>query len=540
MLGGESGQGTAEYAGALVVLSVIIAALATSGVGKAIADGAERAVCRIVGGDCSEPPQPVQRLTGDGPPLAGHDIAILPFPGSFSVTRGHGEANEHACKPDGTGVSAQGQVTADRSPTTLDAEGCPQQTVSLEARLQVEAGVEIGEKGKPTGRLGRYAGHSSKYAITAAPDQIDAMQRRDRSLPNPLDPRTIEPGEAVQMSEEFYEGAWLQADYRAMQVSLGYDRGRRVSAGATRVNPRTMRVYVGDEAFVRNALSLGAGGVSVGFGQELANGKLRSIDIDIGTPQGWAVYQEFALSGRVPASGTRGTKDATTAVTYKASQSASLEAEFGNLKVGGLLTDSEGDYQQTRHADGRVTHELAIRHDEVGLAVEVEKDRRGREQRSYALNLEDVDPRVYADFQALNGGDTRPPSGGNARMEFSGADLMGVRRQALEHIAFQMERAGVEPRPTPEEVADNLERNHGTISYGPNDALIDIDPVTSRSPSRAIPRRCWRVCTGSRAAIHTISSTGPMTEFINRTSFANGDDMERAEPAAGSVGEPRC
>ncbi len=272
----------------LVVIAVVVAAVATTGVGQAIADGAERVICRIIGGNCAEETRPVQDLAGSGPALAGHDIAILPFPGSFSITCGSGEANEHACKPEGTGVGAHGEITAQRSPTTLNGEGCPQQTVSLEAKFQVEAGREIGKEGKPTGRLSRYVGRSNTYAITAAPDQIDNMQRGDRSLPNPLDPRTIERGEAVQMSEEFYEGAGLEADYRAIQVSLGYDRGRRVSAGATRVGRRTMRVFVGDEAFVRNALSLGAGGISLGVGQELANGKLRSVDIDVGTPEGWA------------------------------------------------------------------------------------------------------------------------------------------------------------------------------------------------------------------------------------------------------------
>ena len=176
-----------------------------------------------------------------------------------------------------------------------------------------------------------------------------------------------------------------------------------------------------------------------------------------------------------------------------------------------------------------------------GLDGEGQKDDRGHETRGYALNLEGVDPRVYSDFQALNGGDTRPPDGGNVRMEFSGADLMGIRRQALEHIAFQMERAGVEPRPTPEEVADNLERNHGTIKYGPHRAEIVIDPVdqslaVARNPEEVLAR-LYRLGEGDS---HNFL-TGPMTQFINRTSFANGDDIgSKASRLPGSVGGPRC
>ena len=313
------------------MVSVAVAALATTSVGNVIAGGLESAVCRIVGGDCSDQAQPVQRLSGDGPALARHDIAILPFPGSYSVNCGHGEANEHACKPEGTGVSAQGEITAERSPTTLDGEGCPQQTVSLDANFRVEAGLELGEEGKATGRLGRYTGHSSTYAITAG------------GLP-----------------------------------------GRPVS------KPR--------------------GGVRQPEGRRAADG----------------------LRGRL-----------------------------------------------------------------------------GHETRGYALNLEGVDPRVYSDFQALNGGDTRPPDGGNVRMEFSGADLMGIRRQALEHIAFQMERAGVEPPPTPEEVADNLERNHGTIKYGPHRAEIVIDPVDQSLAVARNPEEVLARLTGSGKAIRTTSSPVP-------------------------------
>jgi hypothetical protein len=126
-------------------------------------------------------------------------------------------------------------------------------------------------------------------------------------------------------------------------------------------------------------------------------------------------------------------------------------------------------------------------------------------------------------------------------MQFSGDDLMGIRRQALEHIALDMEQAGAEPRPTPEEVADNLEHNHGRIKYGPHDALIDIDAAdqslaNARNPEEVLSR-LYRL---SRGDPHHFL-TGPMTEFINRTSFAHGDDIGSSRSRLpGSVGGAGC
>jgi hypothetical protein len=543
---GEAGQTAAEYAGALLVVALVVAALAAGGLAQGVAEGVEHAVCRIGGGDCEpadEPSPPVQRLAGGpdpAPPVAGHDIAILPFPGSFAVTCGYGEANEHACKPDGPGVRADATISADRTPTSLDGAGCPQQTVSLNATFQLERGRE-GSKGKATGRLGRYVGHSSSYAITAPPDQIGNMQQGRRDVPNPLDPRTLAPGESVQMSEAYYEGLGVSADYRALQASLGYDRGRRVSAGVQRVDRSTMRVHVGDEAFVRNALSLGVGGVSAGFGQEVADGKLRSIDIDVSTPEGWTAYQQFVTSGRLPGRGAAGTLAPTTATTRKLSRSASVEAKFGNVAVGGLLTDSEGSYVKTRNADGSIDHDLAVRHDDVGLSFRVEEGADGKESRSYALNLEGVRPDVYENFQALNFGDTRPPDGGNVRMDFTADELMGMRRQALEQVAHEMEQRGARPRPTPEEVAANLERNHGVIRYGPHGHEYTPEGaaavLANAQDPEGVLEGLYRLANGDANEF----LTGPMTDFVLRTNAAYGhtNPSERGK-LPGTVGGPRC
>ena len=53
---GERGQTAAETLGALLVVSVIIAAMATTDAGAKIASESKRIVCEIAGGDCPATP----------------------------------------------------------------------------------------------------------------------------------------------------------------------------------------------------------------------------------------------------------------------------------------------------------------------------------------------------------------------------------------------------------------------------------------------------------------------------------------------------
>ena len=157
----------------------------------------------------------------------------------------------------------------------------------------------------PPASLSSYLGEATTYSVTVPPDAADAIENGDRSVPNPIDPRTIQRRRVGRALAGVLRGHTARRrSYRALQLELGYEEGKRVSAGVSRVNPDTLRVYVGDEDFVRNALSLGIGndaaGVALAAGSELSDGKLRSVDIDISTAAGWKAYQSFLKSGRLP------------------------------------------------------------------------------------------------------------------------------------------------------------------------------------------------------------------------------------------------
>ena len=62
---GERGQTAAETLGALLVVSVIIAAMATTDAGAKIATESKRIVCEIAGGECA-PSRAAARRTDGG------------------------------------------------------------------------------------------------------------------------------------------------------------------------------------------------------------------------------------------------------------------------------------------------------------------------------------------------------------------------------------------------------------------------------------------------------------------------------------------
>jgi hypothetical protein len=477
-LRGEQGQTGAEAMGVLLLVALISATLATSGAAASIKGHTEDLICKIAGGECetAEPPTPGE--SGDeedgedepaGPILTDRPLPVLPFPGSVSVKCTYSETSTTACMPPdqpGVSVQATGELTIDRSPTTLNDEGCPQQTLSVEGKLELSANASA-EGAHAGGELDVHLGESTKYSVTVSPDAAEAIEHGDRKPPNAVDPRTIANGESVQLSHEYYAGVGMSAEYRALQASLGYDEGTRVSSGVQRVSPTTVRVMVGDEDFVRQALSFGVGvdgaSISIGGSEELSSGKLHAVDIDISTDAGWNAYQSFLNSGTLPQSGTPGTSNPTEADTLNYSDETKIEAEIGNVTIGGQLGSSEGHRTETRNEDGTVDVVVSSRVNDVGLAVRRKEDANGNEigDPEYSLLLEGVDDSISGTLQQLDGDEADAPPGGNLRIDFSESDLDQYRNIALDHLADQVEQNG--RRPSREEIAESLADGDGVV-----------------------------------------------------------------------------
>ncbi|WP_028062614.1 Flp family type IVb pilin [Solirubrobacter soli] len=474
----QRGQTAAEYLGGLLLVAVIIFAVLTTGTGTAVADGVENAVCKILQRDTCDPTAtPGDPGVGDsdldGPSLTDHPLIALPFPGSVTVSCTYDERDPEKCVPHGgpgVSVQASGEIKVERTPTSLDANGCPWQTLSLQTKLQLSANAEA-KGAKAGGSLSAYLGQSTNYSVTVDPGQADDIADGDRPAPNPVDPTTIKAGESVQLSEDFYAGINAKGSYRAIQAEMGYDEGHRVSSGVKRISPTTVRVMVGDSDFVRSALKLGVGykdvAVSLGNSKDLADGKLHAVDIDISNQAGWDAYQAFLGSGKLPKEGTPGTLNPTKASTVVYTDVTSLEAKLGGLKLGGRVNDSEGRFTETHNADGTTDTTGFARYGDVGVAVTTKKDANGNVvgTPTRSLLLEGVDHSLVDGLYQVTTGQHAPDGvSSNVRLDFTEGQLEQLRQAALSRLAdkIEMNRDG---RPTNDEIASSLQENHGIVEY---------------------------------------------------------------------------
>jgi hypothetical protein len=384
--------------------------------------------------DSDSPPEVVE-----GPALVdAGPIVALPFPGTVAISCTAVKGQKDTCKDEtGVRVQASGELSIERTPTRLDLNGCPKQDLGVSTKLQVELSGKA--KGKTVGgTLAVFTGSASKFKVTVSPEEADAIARGDRPPPNPLDPASIEVGEIVELSEEFFAGHKLQGTYRALQAELGFEEGRRLSSGVRRIDPRTVRIFVGDSDFVRQALSFSANvgefGVTIGGREELSSGNLRAIDIDIGTAAGFEAYQRFLAEGKLPPPDAPGTKDPTTSETVDFSDTAKIEAKLGRIKLGGVLGDSEGHILETRHADGRLDTTVSGRFNDVGLTIRRSESPGGSVEKDFSLLLEGVDRTTIENFEFFSGRPLHASPDGNVRLDFSEADLRQLQEQAFDQV----------------------------------------------------------------------------------------------------------
>ncbi|NUT55215.1 MAG: hypothetical protein HOQ03_04440 [Thermoleophilia bacterium] len=480
MPNGQSGQASSEYAGILAVIMIVFVALFASGLAPTVADAASSAVCAIIGKGCdtAEEPGDGDGDHGGGGPTEGPapvdfdlPFPVLPFPGSMSISCSYSSSSPGPCQdgPPGVSVGAEGTLEIERTETTLDPEGCPTQTLSVKGKLQLQTTVS-GETPVASGELKNYLGEATSYSVTVPPDAAEAIEHGDRSVPNPIDPRTIRAGESVKLSQEFYAGNGQKASYRGLQLELGYDEGMRVSAGVSRVNPSTVRVFVGDEDFVRNALSLGIGtdaaGVALAAGAELTDGKLKSIDIDISTSAGWKAYQQFLKSGRLPREGATGTSEPTSSDVFEFTDKTQLEAHIGNLKIGGILAESGATGVETTKADGSVDGSFVAHFNDAGVAVTTHTPPGGEPQPSrYSLMFENVSGDMIDTYEHVTGQPLAHGDDNQVRLDFTPEDFAAIQDQAFDQVKHRLEQNGDDV--SDEQLRDIMaEYPHGGDPYG--------------------------------------------------------------------------
>ena len=102
----ERGQTAAEYLGALLVISVIIAAVATTNAGAQIRISMQKLVCNIAGQDCGEVPEGAAQVDSDGDGVLDGDD---PVPDNADV--------------DGDGLTDGQEIALGSDPRSADTDG---------------------------------------------------------------------------------------------------------------------------------------------------------------------------------------------------------------------------------------------------------------------------------------------------------------------------------------------------------------------------------------------------------------------------------
>jgi hypothetical protein len=387
----------------------------------------------------------------EGPALAGAGpLVVLPFPGSVAVSCTAVRKQEANCQGRaGVRVQAIGEVSVERSQTKLDPRsgGCPLQDLSVSARLQVELSATF--EGKQVGgSLAAFTGGVRRFGVRVSPDQADAIARGDRPPPNPVDPTSLLPGESVELSQEFFEGQRLQGTFRQLQLELGFEEGRKLSVGVKRVDANTVRVSVGDTDAVRRSLALGVGegdvSLALSGGQELSKTTVRSVEIDISTPEGFAAYQEFLATGKLPPPNSPGTRNAATTESVDFGDSTRLEASFKQVRVGGVLGDAEGFATETRRADGGVIMVIGARKNDVGFGIKESRAADGSTETTFTLLIEGADRDKIDSFERATGRSLGADPDGNIRLNFTEADLEAIRQQAIDQLHKAAQQRGID------------------------------------------------------------------------------------------------
>lgn len=397
----------------------------------------------------------------EGPALEDYDGPVgLPFPGGFLSTTLGCERQVHptgafSClgigrreTPVSAGVSAEVTETHDRGETLLHPDGQSYQTIGMSTDVRL-TGSGRAQRGRYGIEFRHLIGRELSYSATVSPERAESIADGGEDPPNPVDPRSLEEGESLEMSREDYQGNGQRANYRLLQLQLGHTDGRRVSSGVQHLEDDQVRIYVGDEQVVENALALGVGnddfGAAVGLSNEYADGRLRTTDLDVSSRRGWNRYQAFITTGRLPSSPGRGVVDSTTSGTFDWSGDRTLEARIGPVTLGGTWKPFDGSVTNTLHMNGRRERTMTYRDGEI-TTVRSMTHRPGRHWRAgrLSLMLQDADGDTIAGLLENRGRSAEVDEDQSVMLDFTPAELNAVRHNAIEQLS-ELSRYGDEP-----------------------------------------------------------------------------------------------
>jgi hypothetical protein len=454
-LQGSAGQATVEWLVVMVGRIALAGVLATTlpGVAGTITSAARSMICKVGATSCggssssSRPAQTpqFQALDDTAPthgPIIGYrpgDIAPgLPFPGSVSVTIDKNQKGSTGDDPKaGYKVAVSAKFERSTSPCSIAGEGKPTVTLATSADIKVEEGVNGEAKGVGAAIKGSI-GDKTSYEIKTDPGNADQINRGAIPPPNPADPRSIPKGSSIVLNHDSYSGVDGEVTYRNITAELGYKEGHRVSSAVQRTQDDTVRITVGDATLVENPVGLKVGdehvAAGITFGNGFEDGKARSVDLDISSPDGWDAYQAFITTGKLPAAGAPGTSKPTTTTSDTSTHTETITGKLGPLGGTAGGTTPQSEIVETRNADGSTETTYSRRGNTVAATKFVRVPDGTLVGEQYALQLQDVDKSYVDGYQQLSGQTGESNSNRDLMLSYSADDLDAMQNAALDPI----------------------------------------------------------------------------------------------------------
>jgi hypothetical protein len=540
----ERGQTAAELLGVLALVALVVAVLATSGIGRTLTGTVESVVCSIAsGGDCGDSEQAASSEThvdsfhhrdpgGSGGPTFGtgpFPVPGIPWDGSVS----YGESST-----DEPGVHLDASIQYDRSKCRLDSEGNPTVELGVTGTLRAGAMNEKENKGKTAGvSVDAYVGRDVAYKVSTDPERAERISDRRAKPPNPVDPTSIPEGTAITLDESTYTGLNLGASYGVVQAELGYSRGRKVSAAVQRTDEHHVQLTVGDADVVQNSLVLALGtddaNVNVGSEKSLANGKTRQVDIDLRTPEGQRAYQGFIKTGVLPHEG-KGVANPRTTNVLDYNASTKLGGKLAGLEADLIASDGTGQIALTEKPDGTASVTQFGREGEVGLTHQFTVGPDGRPGRSrYSLRLQDADQQ-WAGALAKQAGLDYDDRNHDITVNFDDIDMRRMRSAAIDQLAMN----------NPDHSRDEIKR---LLAAGEADGLASPDRSVLHIAMQTDPLEIAKIVAtqgggDSTAAAQWLFDFGEHTTMARHGSDAGrlGDHPEDAAIDDPKLSAPGC
>lgn len=510
-------QGVCDFAQA--------AASSASGFGRTVARGAAFFATPFKpapDGPVNQPGGPVA-----GPGIGNGEVGSLPFPGTVS-----GEAS----RTGKGGIKAT--VTQTRGCTSPRLEVRPDGNLGRSVDLSLTVDVSAGQAGQAEGGRGEgsaslAAGTSSAYTVTVTPEQADAIKQGKASPPNPYDPNSMPLGTTITRNREEYAKSNLEGQYRALKVGVGDKAGREVKSAVQRVDAKHVRVLVGSAGLVDRSLGVGlkegSGSIGLNASKKGVEGRMRQMDIDISTPEGWAAYQDFVKTGTLPGDADYVSNAATVdSHTFTSNQefqarvdATKLGADFG-ASIGANLGSSDLSLTTTRKDDGTTQHSTSYR----GRNGITWKATQGVDQAGspgparYELLLPDADPSVMRQYEGMLTG--RPPSyNGNqdVRLGFTEQDLQAMQNNVYDYVARRCQGqtfgspvdCGPNPPKTAAEAKALLQGKHpndplvtSMLPQDPNLGGLMADVATARNSTQILAAMSRSLAGGSNQALDNL------------------------------------